>query len=107
MKTISEAQRKQILIAHDGRRKQAEAYFWHRVRKTRGCWIWTGCTNNGYGYIGRSKAHRRMYTMMIGPIPDGYHIHHTCGTKLCVKPVHLVAMSEQDHIDEHPGRGWW
>ena len=34
-------------------------------------------------------AHRLLYEMMVGPIPDGYHIDHLCKNVTCVNPDHL------------------
>ena len=62
------------------------------------CWVWIGAVNNsGYGYIGRSLAHRRQYTDMIGPIPEGTVIDHLCENKLCVNPEHLQAVTQKEN----------
>lgn len=44
------------------------------------CWPWPGPKpkKNGYGSGGDGLAHRAVYERMVGPIPDGYHIDHTC-----------------------------
>jgi hypothetical protein len=29
-----------------------------------------------------------MYERHVGPIPNGYDVHHRCGNRLCVNPEH-------------------
>lgn len=72
-----------------------------------GCWLWTGAVvhaGNGripYGRVwrqGRAQlAHRWAFTLMVGPIPDGYDLHHHCSTPLCINPAHLEALHPDDH----------
>lgn len=59
-----------------------------------GCWEWqTGTGSNGYGTVwlnGKSvSAHRAVYEALVGPVPDGLVIDHTCRNKMCVNPAHL------------------
>ena len=70
--------------------------FWSKVEgdDPLGCWLWTGAAPSGYGtfYAGGGVsvyAHRYAYTAMVGPIPDGLHLDHTCQTPRCVNPLHL------------------
>lgn len=37
-------------------------------------------------------AHRVVYALMKGPIPDGLWIDHLCGIASCVNPLHLEAV---------------
>ena len=73
------------------------------------CWPWTGCISRGYGQIGRVRseygsklAHRVVYELLVGPIPNGLHLDHLCHTndpicrggptclhRRCVNPNHL------------------
>jgi hypothetical protein len=44
-----------------------------------GCWLWTGAMQrNGYGYFTLDRknwrAHRLLYTMNVGPIPEGLRL---------------------------------
>jgi hypothetical protein len=87
-----------------------EARFWQNV--TRGsneeCWEWRGRISNQYGAIALSgnrviRAHRVAYELLVGPIPDGYIVHHTCRNTLCVNPGHLQAMTQADHGRAHKG----
>jgi hypothetical protein len=75
------------------KRIPATVRFWPRVRKTQGCWLWTGGNNGKYGvfFNGQRKvyAHRFAYEDPIGPIPQGLQLDHLCRTPLCVRPDHL------------------
>jgi len=64
----------------------------------KGCHIWSGAVHkSGYGQIkwqGKSTvAHRVVYTLIKGDIPNGAVIDHLCNVKLCVNPEHLEAVS--------------
>ncbi len=77
--------------------------FWEKVViDPDGCWLWTGSTRgSGYGQHRSVYAHREAYEQTHGPIPEGFHIHHVCGRKLCVNPEHLVAVSRKQHGTLH------
>lgn len=66
------------------------------------CHLWTGPKNpNGYGsvkYDGvRDSAHRWGYKLLVGPIPDGLVVRHTCDVKLCQNPAHWVLGTPGDN----------
>ena len=73
----------------------------------RGCWVWDGRTNEkGYGVKyadGKNiRAHRWYYKQYSGEeLVDGLVIHHTCGSRLCVNPEHMVQVSRGDHNTMH------
>ncbi len=63
-------------------------------KRKNGCWLWTAHTDQcGYGriQIGRrpSAAHRVAYMLLVGPIPPGGHVLHSCDSRSCVNPKHL------------------
>lgn len=66
-----------------------------------GCWIWHGRKKDGYGQLivnGRwISVHRWLYMHLVGPIPDGYHMHHECEKPLCVRPGHLAPLTPEKH----------
>lgn len=72
------------------------------IDKPTGCWLWQGSKNKeGYGQLGRQRAHRYIYTFYKGPIPAGFHVHHNCHVPACCNPDHLEALSRQEHHARH------
>lgn len=72
-----------------------------------GCWLWTRPLNNrGYGCItvgGTSKvAHRFVYELLCGSIPDGLTLDHLCSVRHCVNPSHLEPCSIRENILRAP-----
>lgn len=79
--------------------------FWENVRKTEGCWIWTGTLNGKYGNFnlsigGRNQvlAHRISFLLADGVIPKGFELDHLCRNTICVKPKHLEAVTHAENI---------
>lgn len=69
--------------------------FWRRVNRSGECWLWQGGKDrNGYGrfcYRGKTQpAHRVSYLIANDEIPQGHWIRQACGSRLCVRPLHLV-----------------
>jgi len=83
-----------------------EERFWEKVDKTpnpKGCWEWIAAkSNSGYGMFtltsGRMvKAHRFVYELVCGKIPQDKCILHTCDNRKCVNPKHLFVGSQLDN----------
>lgn len=74
----------------------------NKIEKTVTCWNWTGELRAGYGryYLGnkRLSAHRYVYEMVNGKIPEGLQIDHLCHNKACVNPSHLEPVSASENI---------
>jgi hypothetical protein len=63
-----------------------------------GCWIWrASVSHKGYGHYrfrGRVwQAHRAVYTILRGEIPEGMQIDHLCRVRGCVNPAHLEVVT--------------
>ena len=73
-----------------------------KVDKTETCWLWTGAlAPNGYG-VGWNgertrQAHRLVYELLVGPIPEGKHLDHLCCVRNCVNPDHLEPVTQAEN----------
>lgn len=69
-----------------------------------GCWIWQLGQRRGYGraHDPASRkgipAHRKIYTELVGPIPEGLVLDHLCRNPLCVNPAHLEPVTEVENL---------
>ena len=79
--------------------------FWEKVEKTHSCWLWTGSLNGaGYGQLSirnrPARAHRFIYELLVGPIPTGLFVCHTCDVRHCVRPDHLFLGDARDNSQD-------
>lgn len=71
-----------------------------RVDRLYGCWIWQSHKDESSGYgtqwIGNRayKAHRWVYGVEVGPIPQDHALDHLCRRRLCVNPAHLEPVKQ-------------
>lgn len=82
------------------------------VKKTDSCWFWQGYTSKqtGYGslHLSREKvvyAHRYAYELHNGTIPNNLIVRHTCDTRNCVNPDHLILGTLADNCLDRVRRG--
>ncbi len=74
-----------------------------KIDATGDCWEWRGYTHpTGYGYVkyeGKKwRAHRLVYTMLIGEIPEGLDLDHLCRNHGCVNPDHLEPVTRRENF---------
>jgi len=90
--------------------------FWSHVDKECSeffdCWEWTGSKNRcGYGVLRLNRktvlAHRLMYEIYYGEIPEGMMVLHECDNPSCVNPDHLKLGTQKDNMKDayNKGRG--
>lgn len=81
--------------------------FWEKVRKTDGCWYWTGASANGYGYIydhGVRRATHVAWELTYGPFPpDKFALRH-CDEPSCVRPDHLFVGTHADNMADRQAK---
>lgn len=84
--------------------------FWAKVEKTDTCWLWTGKRNrDGYGlsafHYRCHPAHRVVWEMTYGPIPEGLRVCHHCDNPPCVRPDHLFLGTDRDNAADRHQKG--
>ena len=67
------------------------------------CLIWQGTKrSNGYGvtvFKGKqTTTHRVMYQLVVGDVPDGMEIDHTCNRRDCINPDHLQVVTHAENM---------
>jgi hypothetical protein len=82
----------------------------NRVIVADGCWEWAGAHNrDGYGtaYTGTRPlgAHRVIYELLVGPIPEGLTIDHLCRNRGCVNPSHMEPVPKRVNLLRGVGVG--
>jgi hypothetical protein len=69
--------------------------FWSKVDKSGECWTWTAAHNlDGSRNVG---AHRYVWMVERGPIPDGLTIDHLCRTRNCVRVEHMEVVTRGEN----------
>ena len=74
------------------------------------CMLWArGTTPSGYGNWThlidgkRERAHRVMYKLLVGKIPEGMTIDHLCSNPPCINVDHMEVVTIQENIRRSTG----
>lgn len=76
-----------------------------------GCWLWIGALSgrDGYGQVSfeskMHKAHRLMYALEVGPIPERIEVCHRCDVPCCVNPDHLFLGTHLENMIDRDRKG--
>lgn len=68
-----------------------------------GCWLWMQFrSKKGYGQTAGPNnqpmpAHRKVYELLRGKIPDGLTLDHLCRNPCCVNPDHLEPVTQREN----------
>lgn len=87
------------------------SFFWTNVRKTQGCWNWTGYSKR-VGWHGTVKvsgvdwqAHRLSWQLHNGTLSRGVFVLHKCDNPRCVRPDHLFLGTQTDNCQDMLRKG--
>lgn len=97
-------------------REQMLKRFWERVDvipDLDSCWPWLGsCSKAGYGTVQARAvspqplyAHRIMWELAYGPIPEGMDVLHKCDNPPCCRPKHFFLGTQQDNNSDRDSKG--
>lgn len=53
----------------------------------------------------RVRAHRKVWILLYGEIPDGLDVLHHCDNPICVRPNHLFLGTNADNMHDKAAKG--
>lgn len=90
--------------------KNHKGRFFKHIERTADCWIWKAAKNeHGYGifriYPKNYLAHRFVYMLVYGDIPQTLFVLHKCDNPSCVNPNHLFLGTQKDNMVDCKQKG--
>jgi hypothetical protein len=75
----------------------------------RGCRLWQLSTKNGYGHMSVDGemvyTHRLLYELLVGTIPPGLQVLHSCDVKPCNTLEHFFLGTQLDNLADMRAKG--
>lgn len=77
-----------------------------------GCWLWARSkSRDGYGWASLNnktyQAHRLIYVLTKGEVPEGLHLDHLCRVRHCVNPAHLEPVTPRENLRRGDTQTGW
>lgn len=74
-----------------------------RIDASGPCWEWLGFRNDrGYGVMTFQRVsryvHRRVWELLVGPVPQGLELDHLCRNHACCNPDHLEPVTHAENV---------
>lgn len=84
--------------------------FWSKISFGEQCWLWQAAileAGHGTFHAGDKTvlAHRYMFFLWNGPIPDKLEVCHKCDNPSCVKPAHLFLSTNTGNAQDMVRKG--
>jgi hypothetical protein len=81
-----------------------------KIDVTGSCWLWTGAKDYGgyariaypFGKRETPVAHKVIYRMLVGEVPEGMQLDHLCRIRHCVNPDHLEPVTAWENAMRSP-----
>jgi hypothetical protein len=85
--------------------KSAIERMWEKIKlpdnPVRDCWAWAGTPSGQYGrfLLNRvyTSAHRAVYYLLVGYVPEELFMDHLCRNTRCVNPHHLEPVTPKEN----------
>lgn len=102
------------MTLEDLRQTKIGQRFFAKVQITDTCWLWTACTQKGYGWFGigqgkSQRSHAWLKAQVEGPPGAGLECCHTCNIRHCVNPSHIYYGTRQQNMQDiinNQGHNW-